>query len=77
MSLLKHEPTVYLGWAASVFGVGLVLAFIEIWVDLFDGDTMLKIYLSLGIILLGFVTLFVLKHYLNEEKRFKGKNLVN
>jgi len=77
MSLLKHEPTVYLGWAAGIFGFGLLLAFIEIWVDLFDPTTMVKIYLSLGIILLGFVTLFVLKHYLNEEKRFKGKNLVN
>ena len=77
MNWLKHEPTVYLGWAASVFGLGLLLAFIEVWVDLFDAATTLKIYLSLGIILLGFVTLFVLKHYLNEEKRFKGKNLTN
>jgi hypothetical protein len=77
MSCLKHEPTVYLGWAAGVFGLGLLLAFVEIWVDIFTPATMLKVYLSLGIILLGFVTLFVLKHYLNEEKRFKGKNLMN
>lgn len=77
MNLLKHEPTVYLGWAAGVFGLGLLIAFVEIWVDLLDAATMMKVYLSLGIILLAFVTLFVLKHYLNEEKRFKGKNLLN
>ncbi len=77
MSLLKHEPTTYLYGAASVFGLGLLLAFVEIWVDVFSAETMVKIYLSLGIILLGFVTLFVLKHYINEETRFKGKNLTN
>lgn len=75
--LLKYEPNVYLGYAAGVFGLGLLIAFIEIWVELFDGTTMVKIYLSLGIILLAFLTLFVLKHYLNEDKRFKGKNLLN
>ena len=77
MKLLKYEPTVYLGWAAGVFGLGLLVAFVEIWVDLFDSTTLVKVYMSLGIVLLAFVTLFVLKHYLNEEKRFKGKNLLN
>ena len=77
MKLLKREPTVYLGCAAGTFGLGLLIAFAEIWIDVFDAATLVKVYMSLGIILLAFVTLFVLKHYLNEEKRFKGKNLLN